>query len=132
MTISDSHSLIVVLNSNKVLEYRRERSLTEGQIQDLDRAELKMQSGIQVGSEFIRHPTEDDKAIFMATQLVIALENDQENIIGISCSYLATRYPNLLQVRATSDNGQYSIQLINDEAYVENTPLMFKPKNEIY
>ena len=132
MKTSELNPLVVVLNSNKVLEYRRERSLTEDQIKDLEKTEIKMQSGIQVGSEFINNPSEHDKAIFMASQLIIALENDQEHIMAISCSYLATRYPNLLQVRATSENGQHSIQLINDEVYVENTPLKFKPKKELY
>ena len=124
--------LVVVLNSNKVIEYRRDRALTERQTRDLENTEIKMQSGIQVGNEFIDDPSEQDKAIFMANQLVLALENNHEPVIAISCAYLATRYPDLLQVRAVLENGSYSIQLINDEIYVENTPLKFKSKKDLY
>lgn len=124
--------LVVVLNSNKVIEYRRDRALTERQTRDLENTEIKMQSGIQVGNEFIDDPSEQDKAIFMANQLVLALENNHDAIIAISCAYLATRYPDLLQVRAVLENGSYSIQLINDEIYVENTPLKFTSKKDLY
>ncbi len=131
MTSSDPLPLVVVLNSNKAIEYHRDRPLTEKQVEDLDLADVKLQSGIQLGEQFIKHPTDSDKALFMSHQLVVALENNRESIIALSCAYIATRYPDIQQIRASTSDGQVSIQLINDEAYVESTPLTFTSRKDL-
>ncbi len=131
MTASDPLPLVVVLNSNKAIEYHRDRPLTEKQVEDLDLADVKLQSGIQLGEQFIKHPTDSDKALFMSHQLVVALENNRESIIALSCAYIATRYPDIQQIRASTSDGQVSIQLINDEAYVESTPLTFTSRKDL-
>ncbi len=131
MTSSDPLPLVVVLNSNKAIEYHRDRPLTEKQVKDLELADVKLQSGIQLGDQFIKHPTDSDKALFMSHQLVVALENNRESIIALSCAYIATRYPDIQQIRASTIDGQVSIQLINDEAYVESTPLTFTSRKDL-
>ena len=131
MTSPELHPLVVVLNSTKVLEFHRDRPLTENQLIDLKNTEAKLCSGIYLGEQFISDPSESDKALFMSHQLILALENDNDTVIAISCAYLAINYPELKQVRASSVDGQIAIQLINDEIFIESTPLTFTPRKDI-
>ena len=131
MDINISDTFIVVLNKNKVLEFHRNRPLNDKQIDDLKRADSKLSSGIQLGNQYIKQPTDSDKAVFMSIKLIEALCEDKDPIAAISCAYLATRYPLLKQLRATNEDHQISIELINDEEFSESTPLTFIDKKDI-
>ncbi len=126
-----SDTFIVVLNKNKVLEYHRNRPLNDKQIDDLNKTDCKLSLGIQLGDQIIEHPTDSDKAVFMSIRLVEALNEDKDPIVAISCAYLATRFPLLKQLRATNDDHQISVELINDEEFSESTPLKFIDKKDI-
>ena len=122
---------IVSLNSNKVLEYFRDRELTKKQIQDLEKAEQKLTRGIHFAGKFISSPTPQEKAVFMANQLAIALDEDNETAVAISCAYLATRYPDLKQLKLTNHEGRLSIELINDKEFSDQAPIKFVAKKDL-
>lgn len=123
--------LIVSLNSNKVLEYHRDRKLTSKQIQDLDKAEKKLAAGVHFAGKFISSPSAKEKAVFMANQIALALDEDNEAALAISCAYLATRYPDLKQLKLTTIEGQLSIELINDKEFSDQAPIKFIDKKDL-
>ena len=122
---------IVSLNSNKVLEYFRDRKLTNKQVQDLERAEKKLIAGRHLAGKFISSPNPQEKAVFMANQLATALDEDNETALGICCAYLATRYPDLKQLKLTNHEGRLSIELINDKEFSDQAPIKFVAKKDL-
>jgi len=122
---------IVSLNSNKVLEYYRNRELTDKQIQDLDKTEKKLNAGIHLAGKFVPSPSVEEKAVFMANQLALALDEDNEAVLAISCAYLATRYPDLKQLKLTTAEEQLSIELINDKEFTDQAPIKFIAKKDL-
>ena len=124
-------NLVIVMNSEKVLEYFRQRSLSERQTDDLDRIDAKLEQGFQVGGDFIKQPSAEDKAMFMANMLIHALNQNDETKMGLCCSFLATRYPDLKQVRIVQHPDRTSIEMINDRAYVEEAKIQFKAKHDL-
>ncbi len=122
---------IVSLNSSKVLEYFRDRELTNKQIHDLEKAEKKLTSGIYFAGKFISSPSPQEKAVFMANQLAMALDEDNEAALAISCAYLATRYPDLKQLKLTNHEGQLSIELINDKEFSDQVPIKFIARKDL-
>ena len=73
-------NLVIVMNSEKVLEYFRQRSLSEHQTDDLDRIDAKLEQGFQVGGDFIKQPSAEDKAMFMANMLIHALTTKRDSL----------------------------------------------------
>ncbi len=126
-----SSPFVVTLNSVKTLEYFRERVLTDKQQHDLLAADKKLNKGIHLAGEFIENPTDQDKAIFMANLIVNALNNDDDATIALACSFLATRYVHLKQLKITNHEDRVSIELINDQLYAEPIPIKFIPKKDL-
>jgi len=127
----DLSPFVVTLNSEKAIEYFRDRPLSEKQQRDLSATDNKLKLGISISGEFIAQPTDQDKAIFMANILVNALDSDDETAIAISCAYLATRYIHLKQLKITTHEDRISIELINDQRYAEPIPIKFIPKKDL-
>ena len=128
---SNTASFVVSLNSNKVLEYYRDRKLSMTQIKDLEKAEKKLSNGISIAGQFIASPSAEEKAIFMANQLAHALSIENEALQAITCAFLATRYPALKQLKLTSTQEQLSIELINDKEYADQAPIKFVSKKDL-
>ena len=98
---------------------------------DLDRIDAKLLQGFRVAGEFIKQPSAEDKAMFMANMLIHALNQNDETKMGLCCSFLATRYPDLKQVRIVQHPDRTSIEMINDRIYVEETQVQFKSRHEL-
>jgi len=122
---------VVSLNSTKVLEYFRDRVINQSQLDDLNKLESKLDAGFNIDGKFIDSPDVRDKAIFIANNLAAALIADNDSIAAVSCSYLATRYPDLQQLKISSNNGYTSIELIYDKEYTEQSPIKYISKKDL-
>ena len=122
---------VVTVNSEKTIEYFRDRPLNQQQLADLAATDNKLNLGISIAGEFIEHPNDQDKAIFIANILVNALDSDDEAAIAVACAYLATRYIHLKQLKITNHDDRVSIELINDQLYAEPIPIKFIPKKDL-
>ena len=122
---------VVILNSVKTIEYFRDRVLTDKQQNDLLAADKKLNMGIHLAGEFIQNPSDQDKAIFMANLIVNALSTDDDATIALACTFLATRYVHLKQLKITSHEDRVSIELINDQLYADPIPIKFIPKKDL-
>lgn len=122
---------VVTLNSEKTIEYFRDRPLNQKQQDDLAATDTKLNLGFNIDGEFISQPTDQDKAIFMANILVNSLSSEDETAIAIACTYLATRYEHLKQLKITTHEDRISIELINDQLYAEPIPIKFIPKKDL-
>jgi len=128
---SSSPLFIVSLNSNKVLEYHRDRTLKQSQLEDLKRIDTKLDKGISIAGKFISTPNPQEKAVFIANQLVIALKDDNEPAIALTSAYLATRYSDLKHLKISTTDDRVSIELINDQEFTQQAPMKFVPKKEL-
>ncbi|MFK8028105.1 MAG: hypothetical protein AB8C40_08630 [Gammaproteobacteria bacterium] len=131
MNDNNLHPFVVTLNAEKVIEYFRDRPLNQSQHDDLAATDLKLDQGIKIAGEFIKQPTDQDKAVFMANVLTNALDNDNDSAIAVACAYLATRFIHLKQLKITSHDDRVSIELINDQLYAEPIPIKFIPKKDL-
>jgi len=112
-----SNIMAVVLDGIAQLEYDRDKPLPVHQAAYLDRMDTRMDEGILVGDEIIASPDLNQRAQFVAGNLVHALNTGDEQLAGAMCSWLALRLPDLKQVRIQTDAGEVSIELVFDEAY---------------
>ena len=112
-----SNIMAVLLDGIAQLEYDRDKPLPVHQAAYLDRMDTRMDEGILVGDETIASPDLNERAQFVAGNLVHALNTGDEQLAGAMCSWLALRLPDLKQVRIQTDAGEISIELVFDEAY---------------
>ena len=124
-------NLVVVLNSDKLVESHRDHALSENQIADLEKIDEKLNIGFQVERNYIQHPAEKDKITYIANLLAKAMLDNDEAKIAILCTYLATRYQDLKQVKVDTLKDRLSIQLIYDEEFQEQKKLKFVPRNKL-
>ena len=107
----------VLLNGVAQLEYDRSKPLPDYQTVYLEKMDLKMDAGIELGDKFIENPDINDRSQFIAANLLHAIKNNDEAMAAAHCSYLANKLPELKQIRFEEQNGEVSIELVFDEPY---------------
>jgi hypothetical protein len=121
--------LVAVLNGESQVEYERDKALTEHQQRYLTMMDQKMDEGIPQGAGNIFSPDLQQKAQFVANQLMDAIKSNNEQLAAATLSWLATRLPDLQQVTADEKAGELTIRLIYDKAYIKAQPLNFVKLN---
>jgi len=120
----------VIINDVPELEFDRTKPLPERQHQFLEKMDRELNSQIVMGEEVIRNPGVEEKAQFVAINLVNALQTSNDSVAAAMCSYLAIRIPNLKQVKVSEDsNGKVLIDLVYDEDYVRQVNVEFSGRN---
>ncbi|HEY5602172.1 MAG TPA: hypothetical protein VIM41_03610 [Gammaproteobacteria bacterium] len=119
----------VVFNDNPELEFDRGKPLSERQLQFLEKMDQELNTQIVMGDEVILNPGLEEKAQFVAINLVNALTGSNDGVAAAMCSYLATRVPDLKQVIVNSNNGQVLINLIFDEDYTRQVNVQFTSRS---
>ncbi len=122
--------MAVTLNGVAQLEYDRNKSLPPQQALYLDKMDEKMDEGIQVGEDFISEPELNQRAQFVAGNLAHAILSDNEAMCSALTAYLASRLPDLKQIKITNSasdgqSGEISIELVFDEAYQKQVEVKF-------
>ena len=122
-----SDIMVVLLNGEALFEYDRTKPLPEHQEKYLDQMDKKMDSGITLGNEHIANPDQQQRAQFIAFTLVTAIQQDNEAVIAAMSSYLATRYPDLKQVKADTDQESKKVMfdLIFDQEHKNQVKVSF-------
>lgn len=112
-----SKLMAVLLNGVAQLEYDRQKPLSEFQREYLDNMDNKMDNGIQLADKQIENPDVMQRVKFIAGNLVHAIKADDETMSAAFCSYIATRMPELDQIKITDLNDEVSIELVFDQEY---------------
>lgn len=117
--------LVISINGESQFQYDRSKPLPEKQMEYLDKMDQKMDGGIPDGPGHIFSPDQQQRAQFVANQLVSAIKANNEQLIAATMAYLATRIPDLQQVTAEDQDGQTTIKLIHDQAYAKAETMNF-------
>ena len=117
--------LVAVVEGEPVIEYDRQKALPTQQVKYLDRMDEKMDMGLPSGQGHIFAPDAGQKAQFVASQLMLAIETDDDQLIAASMAYLAIRLPDLKQVSLTKKEGESHISLIYDQEYAPEQKVSF-------
>jgi hypothetical protein len=120
-----SEKLVVHMGGESQLEYDRSKPLEKKQQEYLDKMDADMDQGIRLENEFIPHPDFQKKALYVAQILAKAVIDDNEPTAAAACSWLATRLPDLKQVKITQVQEQQGIDLIFDREFVPESKVRF-------
>ena len=115
----------VLLNGIAQIEYDRNKPLPDYQGAYLEKMDNKMDEGISLGDTTVEKPDMGQKAQFVAANLAHAIKSDDEATCAAMTSWLATRLPDLKQVKLTEKDGEFSIDLVFDEDYVQQIGVPF-------
>jgi hypothetical protein len=116
----------VLLNGIAQLEYDRNKPLPDFQGTYLEKMDQKMaDEGITIGDTTIENPDLGQRAQFVAANLAHAIKSNDEAMCAAMTSWLATRLPDLKQVKLAEENGEMSIDLVFDEDYVQQIGVPF-------
>ena len=123
-----SQFLAVLLNDIAQLEYDRNVTLTDYQTAYLDAMDTQMDQGIDIDGQRLMKPELNQKIQFVSANLLDAMRSDNEGLTSALCTYLASRLPDLKQVKITDDAEGVCIDLIFDESYGKQAFVSFTPK----
>jgi hypothetical protein len=120
--------LVVVVNGEPQLHYDRRKNLPEPQHRYLRRMDEQMDAGVHLGGQWLENPDALQRAQFVAVHLIEAMQSDQEDVIAASCAYLASRLPDLKQVKAKLAGTGFAVELVFDKPHVSETAVTFMPR----
>ena len=123
--------LVVVLNGSPIIEFDRNKPLSDAQKESLKLMDEKLDQGITLDDQFYSKPVLEQRVEFVAANLFSALLTDEEVLAAASCAYLAMSLPDLKQIKGREENGQISIELIFDREYLKEVKLKFLPLDKI-
>ena len=124
-----SNLLGILINGIAQLEYDRDRPLPDHQAVYLEKMDEKMKLGIEIGNELIENPDLNQRAQFVAANLLNAMQTGNEEMSAALCTWLANRLPDLKQVKYDENGEQVSIDLVFDENYGKQTAVTFSKLN---
>jgi hypothetical protein len=124
-----SNLLGVLINGIAQLEYDRDKPLPDHQAVYLEKMDEKMKLGIEIGNEVIENPDLNQRAQFVAANLLNALQSGNEEMSAALCTWLANRLPDLKQVKYDENGEEVSIDLVFDEDYGKQAAVTFSKLN---
>ena len=119
----------VLLNGIAQIEYDRNKPLPAHQAAYLDKMDRKMDAGIQIDNTTIENPDLNQRAQFIAANLLATMKSNDEEMTAALCTWLANRLPDLQQLRIEEDGDRGSIDLVFDEAYEKQAAVSFSKLN---
>jgi len=122
-----STKLIVVMNGQSVIEYDRNIELPDHQRQFLDKMDADMAKGMEINGQSSTNPDLGMRAQYIAMHLVRAINDDNDSMISAMSAYLATRLPDLKQVKADEQGENISIDLVFNDDDNNNVAVQFDP-----
>lgn len=124
-----SELFAVLLNDVAQLEYDRDRPLPPHQAAYLDKMDKKMDAGVLIGNQNVENPNINQRAQFVAANLLSAMKANDEEMSAALCTWLANRLPDLKQVKMNEDGDRVSIDLVFDEPYSKQAAVQFTKMN---
>lgn len=124
-----SNILAVLLNGIAQLEYDRDKHLPPQQAAYLDKMDTRMDTGIMVGDATIESPDINQRAQFIAANLLSAMKSNDEEMTAALCTWLAKRLPDLKQVKFDEEDDRMFIDLVFDEEYGKQAAVSFSKLN---
>jgi hypothetical protein len=121
-----SNIMAVFLNGIAQLEYDRSKPLPDQQELYLDKMDEKMAEGIQIGDQLVKQPDDNERAQYVAANMVHAIKSDNEAMVAAMCSYLAVRIPDLKQVKIEDKEGNVAIEFDYENEYGKQVAVEFK------
>lgn len=107
--------LSVYINGVKTLEYDKQTRQPGQQRKFLDGMDRDMDEGIRLNGAMIDAPDQMQRAYYIVMRLFDSLEHENQGLITATCGYLATRLPELKQIRAIEHGEEYTFDLIFNE-----------------
>ncbi|HHJ14167.1 MAG TPA: hypothetical protein ENJ79_07280 [Gammaproteobacteria bacterium] len=127
-TVDRKERLVVVLDGQPVLEYRPGHALKARQLEYLRRMDARLDAGIELGGQAVARPDPVQRAQFVALRMIEALQAGEEQPAAAALAWLATRMPDLKQVRAGTGGDAVPVELVFDEPWVEEVAVSFTPR----
>ena len=126
LSVQSEKRLTIVVNGEPQIEYDRSKPLPDQQSAYLDHMDCRMDEGIVLGGQSVERPDQLQRAQFVSLQAIDALQQGNEALVAASCAYLATRMPDLKQIKARLiEGGGLSVELVFDKPHVKEEPLHF-------
>lgn len=117
--------MAVLINGVAQLEYDRDKLLTDYQNTYLDKMDKQMNEGIQIDGQVVESPELNQKIQFVTANMISAIKSDNEGMSSALCTYLATRLPDLKQVKVIESDNDVTIDLVFDEEYKGQVSVSF-------
>ncbi|MCW9005636.1 MAG: hypothetical protein OQK70_10255 [Gammaproteobacteria bacterium] len=106
------NKLTVFINNEIVLEFDKNSTLEDLQLAFLDRMDADMDKGIKIRGELLKQPDGHQRTVFVAMNLIKALQQDNDAAKSASCAYLVNRHPDLLEVHANDQGSVVDIEFV--------------------
>ena len=107
----------VVVNDSLTLQYDRGRELPPHQQEYLAKLDQRFKQGIELQGEQLDNPDIGQRAKYMALSLMEGIIYQEDDKAAVSLAWLATRLPDLKQVKVFVDEQGSHFDLIFDREY---------------
>lgn len=108
------NKLSVLINDQLTFEYDCSTELDDKQLEFFDKMDGDMDRGFKFYGELVADSDSKQKATFVAMNLLRALQQEDKAKIMVSCAYLSSRLPNVIEVHAKDQDGRIKIEFIEE------------------
>lgn len=110
-----NNNLTLLINDEIAFECNRETTHDDQQLAFLDGMDVDMDKGIKIRGELIKQPEVEQRLTFMALNLIKALKLEDQGKTSVSCAYLLSRRPKLIEIRVTDMSEGLIIDFVDAE-----------------
>jgi hypothetical protein len=106
-----NRTLDVFVDEHRVFSFERSAGVPGRQRRFLEQMDQDMDTGIELGAEWISDPDLKQRTHFVVGQLLLALERGNQPLAATLCTYLVTRLPQLKAVYGMNDDQNVTVEL---------------------
>lgn len=107
-----SQYLTVKINNVQVHEYDRNTRLPGKRRRFLDMMDNDMDEGVNIGGDLIEYPNQNQRAKYVAMNLIDGLIKKDESLISITSAYLSHRLPELKEIIVNEKGDDIAVELV--------------------
>jgi len=107
-------NITVFVNNEAVYDYDRDITIEEEQLVFLDKMDSDMEKGIKIKGKLVSKPDSEQRATFVAMNMIKALQQGNDAAIYASSAYLVHRNPTLSEVHVNDEGKTINVEFINE------------------
>lgn len=111
---------VLTINDEKIIEYDRQQRLPGKQREFLEKMDLDMDAGVNIGDTTVHEPDQLCRVQYVTMHLIRAIDTNDEHMKSAMCAYLATRSPDLNKIIVKQQGEDVEVEFVFDDADTEH------------
>jgi len=104
--------VLLLVNGSVAFDFDKDITLEDGELEFLNKMDYDMDKGVKINGELFAEPDTQQRNIFVAMNLIRALQQDNQAVVTASCAFIVNRLPALEEIHVSDHETGIKVEFI--------------------